>query len=538
MSACWGFLSLSLLRASLGFFLVGFWVDYCLFLYALSPSACGLRGFYLIGSIAFFSLPLSFMGSWCSYIPWYPLFWSLDSSPGFSLATGFSRFLGCLSFRSCHLLAFLLSALSLRFLSFSSASTLSGFSSALLLFSNVGSAPWVLHCPWFSVWLRWSAIVVGYIFLFSRLLSSSFLGLAVSSSFSLRYHSGVRFRFSFFVGIPPSKGFLRLSSVSLWAPPFPCAALCSSLSFVVVVSASLFPFLSFVPVVHLPLLVGWLISFSGFLPLRVLLGFLVIVLLWGFLPLLHCLSCSLVSFDLWALFCLGRISGSLRDGVLPLGRVSCLLGFLHSLSFPCPVRVFGLSALVDFGFSFSPSPVLVLSPSGSFFFGVRATPLPWVSRLGFGLSALLVLLWFSLAVFRTGPFSALFSTSASFRSFLTDVVLLWGPLPSFLYAPVLPALAGRYFSSVCSLSHGLLRCCFAPALVFLSPSLFSILACVLPVAVSCSSSASALCLFFCPSFVTRSNLSSFTTRSSLWAESALSAVAFMSVLPRVAESES
>ena len=37
------------------------------------------------------------------------------------LAAGFSRFTGCLSLSSCHLLAFLLSALSLRFLPFSSA---------------------------------------------------------------------------------------------------------------------------------------------------------------------------------------------------------------------------------------------------------------------------------------------------------------------------------------------------------------------------------------------------------------------------------
>ena len=36
---------------------------------------------------------------------------------------------------------------------------------------------------------------------------------------------------------------------------------------------------------------------------------------------------------LWALFCLGRISSSLRDGVLPLYRGSYLLFFLRSFSF-------------------------------------------------------------------------------------------------------------------------------------------------------------------------------------------------------------
>ena len=106
-------------------------------------------------------------------------------------------------------------------------------------------------------------------------------------------------------------------------------------------SATGFPFLmipfsasfSFVSVVLLRLLIGWCF------------------LLWGF-P--HCTSswlscgCSFVRFlasslpvphvlglpvGLWALFCLGRISGSHRDGVLPLSRGSYLLGFLCSFSF-------------------------------------------------------------------------------------------------------------------------------------------------------------------------------------------------------------
>ena len=101
-------------------------------------------------------------------------------------------------------------------------------------------------------------------------------------------------------------------------------------------SSHMIPFsasFSFVSVVLLRLLVGWCF------------------LLWGFprctSSWLSC-GCSFVRFlasslpvpyvlgfpvGLWALFCLGRISGSHHYGVFPLGRGSYLLGFLHSFSF-------------------------------------------------------------------------------------------------------------------------------------------------------------------------------------------------------------
>ena len=74
-------------------------------------------------------------------------------------------------------------------------------------------------------------------------------------------------------------------------------------------------------------------SFPVCPPLRFLLNFPVVVL---FVVVMSLLSQSLLFvIFFWllgvSLFCLGRISGSLRDGVLPLGRVSCCLASLHSL---------------------------------------------------------------------------------------------------------------------------------------------------------------------------------------------------------------
>ena len=162
-----------------------------------------------------------------------------------------------------------------------------------------------------------------------------------------------------------------------------------------------FPFpLSFVSVVHLPLLVGWLFSFSGFLPLRILLGFLVVVLLWGFLPLLSCLSRSLVYFrSLGALLPRSNLRFLPRQGP-PFGPSQLPFGFSELLLVPLSCACL----LASLRWSPSASLFLLLQswsslPVGLFFLGVRATPLPWVSRMGFGLSALLVLLWFSLAVF-------------------------------------------------------------------------------------------------------------------------------------------
>ena len=135
-------------------------------------------------------------------------------------------------------------------------------------------------------------------------------------------------------------------------------------------------------------------SFVSVVPLRLLIGWC--FLLWGFprctSSWLSC-GCSFVRFlasslplphvlgfpvGLWALFCLGRISGSLRDGVLPLGRGSYLLGFLHSSSF----LVMHMFFLVLLRWSLSASLLLFLLscsplPVGLFFSGVRPPPLPW-----------------------------------------------------------------------------------------------------------------------------------------------------------------
>ena len=127
--------------------------------------------------------------------------------------------------------------------------------------------------------------------------------------------------------------------------------------------------------------------------LRLLIGWC--FLLWGFprrtSSWLTC-SCSSVRFlasslpvphvlvfpvGLWALFCLCRISGSRRDGVLPLGRVRYLLGFPRSFSFLVCTCLFGSSALVAFCFSPSLPPVLLPSSCGSFLLGGPSSPLPW-----------------------------------------------------------------------------------------------------------------------------------------------------------------
>ena len=176
--------------------------------------------------------------------------------------------------------------------------------------------------------------------------------------------------------------FLRLSSVGLWSPPLPCAALHFSLSFGLVVYASPFSFQ----------------SLSALLPRSNL--------------------------------------RSPRVGVRPLGRVSNLLGFLSSFSFLVPRLPFGTVELVVVCFSPSLSLVFVplfrwvLSSWGSMLLVFRG-----FSRLRFGLCAFFVLLWFSLAVFRVGPSPALSSVSVFFRRFFTDVVLCWSP---FTFLPVGP----------------------------------------------------------------------------------------------------
>ena len=184
---------------------------------------------------------------------------------------------------------------------------------------------------------------------------------------------------SLFVVLLPGV-FLRLSSVGLWAPPLPCAALYFSLSFGFVVYASPFSFRS----------------------------------LGALLPLLNLRS--------------------LRDGVCPLGRVSSLLGFLHSFSFIVPRMPFGALGLVVF--CFSPFRSLVFVPLFRWVFSSWGSVLLlfWgFSRLRFGLCAFFVLLWFSLAVFRVGPSPALSLFSLFFQGFFAVVVLFWSP---FTFLPV------------------------------------------------------------------------------------------------------
>ena len=108
--------------------------------------------------------------------------------------------------------------------------------------------------------------------------------------------------------------------------------------------------------------------------------------------------------------------------------------------------------------------------------------------------------------------------------------LLLVAVTSFLSVFALPALGGCSLSSVCLPWPWLLRCWLALLLVSLSTlSVLGSLCAPYSVAASWPPSAVTLCLFYLPFFVTRSNLSSFTTASSLWAESALSIVAFVSV---------
>ena len=222
---------------------------------------------------------------------------------------------------------------------------------------------------------------------------------------------------------------------------------------------------------------------------------------------------------------------SLRDGVRPLGRVGSLLGFLRSFSFLVLRMPFGSSELVVFCFFSSLSLVFVplfrwvFSSWGSVLLLFRG-----FSSLRFGLWAFFALLWFSLAV-RVGPSPALSSVSLFFQQFFADVVLFWSLFTFLPVCPCSPCLGRflflwRLFSF--AWSSGLLFCSSARFLVAFS--VFSVLRASLSVVISCLPSASAFCLFFFASFVTRSNLSSFVTGSSLWAESAQSVVAFLSVL--------
>ena len=110
-----------------------------------------------------------------------------------------------------------------------------------------------------------------------------------------------------------------------------------SLSVAFFLSASL-PLYSFFSLVHVPLLVGWGFPFPGFSPLTPsVFGFPVVIPVLGVLLLLFLSPLSLGSFQvLLALFCLGRISCSLCDRVLPFGRVSFLWELCAPFWFACP----------------------------------------------------------------------------------------------------------------------------------------------------------------------------------------------------------
>ena len=146
-------------------------------------------------------------------------------------------------------------------------------------------------------------------------------------------------------------------------------------------SSQMIPFstsFSFVSVVLLRLLNGWCFLLWGFprCPSSWLTcGCSSMRFLASSLPVPHVLGFPV---GLWALFCLGRISGSLRDRVLPLGCVNYLLGFLRSFSFlvlhmPFLVPLRWLLSASFLLFLLSCSPLLV----GLFFLGVRPPPLPW-----------------------------------------------------------------------------------------------------------------------------------------------------------------
>ena len=288
------------------------------------------------------------------------------------------------------------------------------------------------------------------------------LALVVVSACPPLYPSIVCFHFAFLVRIPPSRGFSGLSSVGFWAPPLPCATLYFSLSFGVVVFASPFSFRS--------------------------------------------LGALLPRSNLW----------SLRDGVPPLGRVSSIFRFLHSFLFLVPRMPFGTSELIVF--SFSPSLGLDFVPLFRWIFSSCGSMLLlfWgFSHLRFGLGAFFVLMWFSFAVFRVGPSPALSSVSLFVQRFFGDV-LFWSPFTFLPVCPCSPCL-GRFLFLWCLFSFawasGLL---FGSSTRFLVAfSVFGVLRASLSVATSCLPSASAFCLLFFTSFMTRSNLSSFATGSSL-----------------------
>ena len=166
-------------------------------------------------------------------------------------------------------------------------------------------------------------------------------------------------------------------------------------------------------------------------------------------------------FVLWALFCLGRISGSLQDGVLPLGRVSSLLGFSHSFMVVVLCGSLGIYASVSFC---STTTCLVLS----FFM--------WVSSSSFTCFSSSVVACLELGVCVFLSFSGLFwrgvvlvltlfSVSASLQLCFACVLLLRWLLPTFISVSAFSAFLALSLSCICFFGLVLLLWYFAPSLV-------------------------------------------------------------------------
>ena len=264
----------------------------------------------------------------------------------------------------------------------------------------------------------------------------------------------------------------------------------------------------------------------GFPTLHFFLVFPVVVLLSGFLRLL-CLSLIFLLFRLVS----GRSSASVESPV-PTATGSSLWAVAvtlwafcassPSLSCTCilvPLRWLLSASLLLFLLSCSPIPL------GLLFWGVCPPPLPCsFSVCGFGLSTFFVLPWFFFRLVWLGLSSALSSRFPP-PSSGSSLVLFWSaslPSFSFLFLPWLSSFSLRLFSLACPcFLMSLLRWITSRHLGFLF-FLASFL-----VSVSCPPWDSSFYYSSSTSFVTRSNLSSFATGSSLWAESSLSVVAIV-----------
>ena len=200
------------------------------------------------------------------------------------------------------------------------------------------------------------------------------------------------------------------------------------------------------------------VSFSGISLVALLPGFPVVLLLRGFLPLL-CLSLLFLGFPvgLWELFCLGRISGSLLDGVVLWTAAVTFWGFLSSFSFLVMLMPFwflcvGRFMLLSFSSScLAPLFLWVYSSWGSVILFSRRRFQSWC------------LLRPSVVFFRLFSLVCrLLSSRFPLPSSGSSLVLSWLPfLPSFsfLFLPWLGSFSLRQFSLVmccCRLSAGFL----------------------------------------------------------------------------------